>query len=68
MSRMIAFDDWALLLVALETFRFYGGELVVAYVECALKKVINLMKLYEADSLLKIKPAYRGAEIVSSSF
>uniref|UniRef100_A0A914Y4A0 Glycosyltransferase family 92 protein n=1 Tax=Panagrolaimus superbus TaxID=310955 RepID=A0A914Y4A0_9BILA len=62
MSRMIAFDDWALLLVALETFRFYGGDLMVAYVECALKEVVDLMKLYESEGILKIQHAYKSSD------
>uniref|UniRef100_A0AC35GAP6 Glycosyltransferase family 92 protein n=1 Tax=Panagrolaimus sp. PS1159 TaxID=55785 RepID=A0AC35GAP6_9BILA len=62
MSRMIAYDDWALLLVALETFRFYGGDLMVAYIECALKKVFDLMKLYESDGILKIQHAYKSSD------
>uniref|UniRef100_A0A914Q703 Glycosyltransferase family 92 protein n=1 Tax=Panagrolaimus davidi TaxID=227884 RepID=A0A914Q703_9BILA len=59
---MIAYDDWALLLVALETFRFYGGDLMVAYVECALKEVLDLMKLYESDGILKIQHAYKSSD------
>lgn len=65
MSRMIAFEDWALFLVQIETFRYYGGSLMVAYVECAIKKVYELMKIYENDGILKIKKAYRAAETVS---
>uniref|UniRef100_A0A914PK18 Glycosyltransferase family 92 protein n=1 Tax=Panagrolaimus davidi TaxID=227884 RepID=A0A914PK18_9BILA len=58
---MIAFEDWALFLVQMETFRYYGGNLVVVYVECALKKLNELMKVYEKDGLIKIRKAYKGS-------
>lgn len=60
MSRMIAFDDWALLIFVMEAFRFYGGDLVVAYFNCGLQQVFDLMKLYERDNLLMIKHAYQA--------
>uniref|UniRef100_A0AC34GSR0 Glycosyltransferase family 92 protein n=1 Tax=Panagrolaimus sp. ES5 TaxID=591445 RepID=A0AC34GSR0_9BILA len=63
MSRMIAFDDWSLFLVAMETFRLYGGDFVVGYLECAIKEVADLMKIYENDGLLKIRKAYKAADI-----
>uniref|UniRef100_A0A914YCA6 Glycosyltransferase family 92 protein n=1 Tax=Panagrolaimus superbus TaxID=310955 RepID=A0A914YCA6_9BILA len=63
MSRMIAFENWALFLVQIETFRYYGGSLMVAYVECGIKKVYELMKIYENDGILKIKKAYKASEI-----
>uniref|UniRef100_A0AC35GGG0 Glycosyltransferase family 92 protein n=1 Tax=Panagrolaimus sp. PS1159 TaxID=55785 RepID=A0AC35GGG0_9BILA len=62
MSRMIAFEDWALFLIQMETFRFYGGSLVVAYIDCAIKKVYELMKIYEMDGLLKIRHAYKASD------
>uniref|UniRef100_A0AC34RJJ8 Glycosyltransferase family 92 protein n=1 Tax=Panagrolaimus sp. JU765 TaxID=591449 RepID=A0AC34RJJ8_9BILA len=68
MSRMVAFDDWALLLFAVETFKFYGGDLMVSYVNCALKQVIDLMKLYEKDGILMIKPGYQSYKPKSLSY
>ena len=60
MSRMIAFENWALLLTALETYRFYGGDLMVAYVECALKELEPLIQMYTAEGLLSVEPGYKS--------
>uniref|UniRef100_A0A914PIN2 Glycosyltransferase family 92 protein n=1 Tax=Panagrolaimus davidi TaxID=227884 RepID=A0A914PIN2_9BILA len=59
---MIAFEDFALFLVQMETFRYFGGHLVVAYLECAIKKVYELMKIYEKDGLLKMRHAYKASD------
>ncbi|KAE9546381.1 hypothetical protein FO519_010407, partial [Halicephalobus sp. NKZ332] len=60
---MIAFDDWALVLFVMETFRLYGGDLVVAYVNCALKQSMELMKLYEKEGLMAIRHGYKAPQM-----
>ena len=65
MSRMIAFDDWALVLFVMEIFRFHSGDLVVAYVNCAMKQTMELMKLYEKDGLMTIRHGYQAPQLVS---
>ena len=60
MGQMIAFDDWALVLFAMEAFRFHGGDLVVAYVNCAQKQTMDLMRLYEKDGLMTIRQGYKA--------
>uniref|UniRef100_A0A7E4VKG6 Glycosyltransferase family 92 protein n=1 Tax=Panagrellus redivivus TaxID=6233 RepID=A0A7E4VKG6_PANRE len=66
MSRMIAFDDWALVIFAMETFRLYGGDLVVAPVECAIKEVMQLLRLYEADGILRVTGGFRARKLPNS--
>ncbi|KAE9554113.1 hypothetical protein FO519_002650 [Halicephalobus sp. NKZ332] len=68
MSRMIAFDDWALLLFVMETFRLHGGDLVVAYVNCALKQSMELMKLYEKEGLMAIRHGYKAPQMNGQSY
>uniref|UniRef100_A0A7E4VG30 Glycosyltransferase family 92 protein n=1 Tax=Panagrellus redivivus TaxID=6233 RepID=A0A7E4VG30_PANRE len=59
MSRMVAVDDWAVIIFALETFRLFGGELAVAPVECAITEVMDLLRLYEKDGILKVQPGFK---------
>lgn len=68
MSRMLAFDNWALFLLAMETIRYYKGDLVVTHVYCVLKEIMELMKLYEKDGLLRIKHGYQSAKPVNAKF
>uniref|UniRef100_A0A7E4VGZ0 Glycosyltransferase family 92 protein n=1 Tax=Panagrellus redivivus TaxID=6233 RepID=A0A7E4VGZ0_PANRE len=59
MSRMVAVDDWAMIIFAMETFRLFGGELAVAIVECAIREVMDLLRLYEKDGILKVQPGFK---------
>uniref|UniRef100_A0A7E4URB0 Glycosyltransferase family 92 protein n=1 Tax=Panagrellus redivivus TaxID=6233 RepID=A0A7E4URB0_PANRE len=59
MSRMVAVDDWAMVIFAMETFRYFGGELAVSPVECAVTEVMDLLRLYEKDGILKIQPGFK---------
>uniref|UniRef100_A0A7E4W4Y2 Glycosyltransferase family 92 protein n=1 Tax=Panagrellus redivivus TaxID=6233 RepID=A0A7E4W4Y2_PANRE len=63
MSRMVAVDDWAMVIFAMEAFRYFGGDLAVAPVECAIKEVMKLLRLYEKDGILKIQPAFKPRQI-----
>lgn len=60
MSRMAAFDDWALFIFAMETFKLFGGDLMVTHVNFVLEKIMDLMKLYEKDGILMIKHGYQA--------
>lgn len=59
------FEEWQIFLLAMEIFRFYEADLVVAMVDSIVLEVYELMKFYEKDGLLKIAPAFRMNSPVS---
>lgn len=53
------FEEWQMFLLAMEIFRFYEADLVVAMVDSIVTEVYEMMKFYEKDGLLKIQSAFR---------
>ena len=58
-SRVFAFERWQLLLTALEAYRAFGVDLVVAHVQSALTAVFKLMQAYEWEGVLRIRHGIR---------
>ncbi|KAI6200747.1 Glycosyltransferase family 92 protein [Aphelenchoides besseyi] len=59
MSRMFLFENWQLLISALEIYRHYGADLLVTYVESLLTDIHTILKAYEREGVLMVKPAVR---------
>ncbi|KAI1726033.1 glycosyltransferase family 92 domain-containing protein [Ditylenchus destructor] len=59
MSRIFAFEKWQLLLTAMEVYRFLKVDLVVTYVNSVLSSIYALMKAYEREGRLLIKPGIK---------
>ncbi|KAL3073947.1 hypothetical protein niasHT_036035 [Heterodera trifolii] len=58
-SRIFLFEKWQLLIACLEAYRLFKVDLVVAYVQSAILSVFELMRAYEKDGILKIRPGIR---------
>uniref|UniRef100_A0A1I8BU84 Glycosyltransferase family 92 protein n=1 Tax=Meloidogyne hapla TaxID=6305 RepID=A0A1I8BU84_MELHA len=58
-SRVFAFERWQLLITALEMYRLLNVNLVVAHIQSAITSVYNLLKLYESEGILSIRPGIR---------
>uniref|UniRef100_A0A915DBS7 Glycosyltransferase family 92 protein n=1 Tax=Ditylenchus dipsaci TaxID=166011 RepID=A0A915DBS7_9BILA len=56
MSRIFAFERWQLLVTAMEVYKLLKVDLVVAHVISALDSIYQLMKVYEEQKILLIKP------------
>lgn len=54
-SRIFAFENWPLLLTAMEVYRQMGVDLVVTHIRSVLTTVYQLMLAYERDGLLAIR-------------
>ncbi|KAI1700809.1 glycosyltransferase family 92 domain-containing protein [Ditylenchus destructor] len=59
MSRVFAFEKWQLLVTALEVYKLLKVDLVVAHVNSVLTPIFRLMKEYERDGILAIRPGIR---------
>nr|CAD2147324.1 unnamed protein product [Meloidogyne enterolobii] len=58
-SRVFAFERWQLLITALEMYRLLNVNLVVAHIQSAITSVYNLLKLYEREGILSVRPGIR---------
>jgi len=56
MSRVYAFENWRLLITALEVYRSLGVDQVFTHVKSALSSAYALMRVYEREGLLVAKP------------
>ncbi|KAL3071504.1 hypothetical protein niasHT_031868 [Heterodera trifolii] len=58
-SRIFLFEKWQLLIACIEAYRSFKVDLVVAYIQSAILSVFELMRAYEKDGILKIRPGIR---------
>ncbi|KAI6176289.1 Glycosyltransferase family 92 protein [Aphelenchoides bicaudatus] len=59
MSRMFLFENWQLLISSLEIYRYYGADLIVTYLDSLLSDIYTILRAYEKEGFLKLKPAVR---------
>lgn len=65
MSRMFLFENWQLLISSLELYRHHGVDLIVTYISSVITDLYRILKAYEAEGVLMLKPAIRFSKPVS---
>jgi hypothetical protein len=65
MSRMFLFENWQLLISSLEIYRHYGADLIVTYLDSLLSDIYKILRVYESEGFLLLKPAVRFIQPVS---
>lgn len=53
------FENWQLLISSIEIYKHYGADLIVTYLDSLLTGIYTILKAYEAEGLLMLKPAVR---------
>lgn len=66
MSRMFLFENWQLLISSLELYRHHGVDLIVTYISSVITDLYRILKAYEAEGVLMLKPAIRFSKPVSA--
>lgn len=53
------FENWQLLISSIEIYKHYGADLIVTYLDSLLTGIYTILRAYEAEGLLMLKPAVR---------
>ena len=59
MSRMFLFENWQLFLSSIEIYKYYGVDVIATYIQCVITDIYTIMKAYEKDGLLILRPAVK---------
>uniref|UniRef100_A0A915NU54 Glycosyltransferase family 92 protein n=1 Tax=Meloidogyne floridensis TaxID=298350 RepID=A0A915NU54_9BILA len=67
-SRLFAFDQWHLFITAMEIYRAHKVDLVQIYIQSVDPQIFKLIKVYEKNGILQIRPALEMPIIDSLDF
>ncbi|KAK0397879.1 hypothetical protein QR680_002317 [Steinernema hermaphroditum] len=59
MSRMFLYENWQILLTTLEIYRYYGVDLLVAYIDSIVAGAYELLQVYAKEGLVMIEPSVK---------
>lgn len=59
MSRMFLFENWQLFISSIELYKYYGVDVIATYIQSVVEEIYTIMKSYEKDGLLLLRPAVK---------
>uniref|UniRef100_A0A1I7XZ34 Glycosyltransferase family 92 protein n=1 Tax=Steinernema glaseri TaxID=37863 RepID=A0A1I7XZ34_9BILA len=62
-SRLFAYDKWQLMFAVIELYRFYGADMIAAYVDSVISEAFQFLTVYKEQGFVAIHPAVRYEEI-----
>lgn len=58
-------ENWQIMLAALEIYKFYGADLSVLSITSVIDSLYIILKEYERDGTIRLKPAVKIPTFVS---